>query len=202
MNTPLFPTSFENGRALILHRPHTNLKPLSRQLSQIGIEADAMWPDLPADAGARGYAVLFFDADMGHDSQFPWAPGQAPIPTIALIGSEAPGRIAWTMRQGADAHLLKPVGSAGVYSALLIANQAFMRRQALGSEVAGLSSRLAKREALAEATAMIMVTERLSAPRAYDRLRKLAMEARIPIEDQAERLIAQSRYKGNARGSL
>lgn len=200
MNTPLFPTSFENGRALILHRPHANLKPLNRQLSQIGIEADAMWPDLPADAGTRGYSVLFFDADMGHDSQFPWPAGQAPMPTIALIGSEAPGRIAWTMRQGADAHLLKPVGSAGVYSALLIANQAFMRRQALGSEVAGLSSRLAKREALAEATAMIMVTERLSAPRAYDRLRKLAMEARIPIEDQAERLIAQSRYKGTVHG--
>lgn len=195
MSAPHFPLSFESGRALILHRPHANLKALSRQLSQMGMQADVMWPDLPEDAAGRGYVVLFFDADMGHDSQFPWPPGQAPMPAIALIGSEAPGRIAWTMRQGADAHLLKPIGSGGVYSALLIANQAFQRRLALGTELAGLSSRLAKREALAEATATIMVVERLSAPRAYDRLRKLAMEARISIEEQAERLVAQSRHR-------
>ena len=40
---------------------------------------------------------LFFDADLGHDAQFPWAPGAAPMPPIALIGSEAPGRIEWAL---------------------------------------------------------------------------------------------------------
>ena len=201
MSAPDLTQTIENGRALILHRPHANLKALSRQLSQIGMQAEVMWPDLPVDAATLGYAVLFFDADMGHDAQFPWPPGQAPMPAIALIGSEAPGRIAWTMRQGADAHLLKPIGSAGVYSALLIAKQAFVRRQALGNEVAGLSSRLAKREALAEATAVIMVSERLSAPAAYQRLRRMAMDARIPIEEQAERLLGSNAFRSRDNGS-
>ena len=73
MSAPHFPLSFESGRALILHRPHANLKALSRQLSQIGMQADVMWPDLPEDAAGRGYVVLFFDADMGHDCAVPLA---------------------------------------------------------------------------------------------------------------------------------
>ena len=47
----------------------------------------------------------------------------------ALIGSEAPGRIAWAIKRGADAHLLKPVSGGGIYSAVLIARDAFDRRQ-------------------------------------------------------------------------
>lgn len=58
---------------------------------------------------ALGADFVFFDADMGHDEQFPWAPGQSPMPMVALIGS-GPGRIEWALRAGAHAQILKPVG--------------------------------------------------------------------------------------------
>ena len=51
------------------------------------------------------------------------------MPLVALIGSEAPGRIEWALSHKADAQLLKPVGNAGVYSALLIARQSFEARR-------------------------------------------------------------------------
>jgi hypothetical protein len=60
------------------------------------------------------------------------------MPLIALIGSEAPGRIEWALSHNADAQLLKPVGNAGVYSALLIARQAFEARRRLADEIASL----------------------------------------------------------------
>lgn len=185
--------SFERRRALLLHRPHPTVDAISRQLTQLGMVTDCFWPDLPAGIDIELYGIVFFDADMGHDAQFPWAAGEAPIPAIALIGSEAPGRIAWAIRRGADAHLLKPVGGGGIYSAVLIAREAFSRRQALRREVADLSERLSLREAVAEATAMLMHGERLTAPEAYRRLRLMAMAERLTIEAMATRLVEAGR---------
>ena len=97
------------------------------------------WPDLPPDALSADF--VFFDVDLGFDEQFPWKPGEAPMPLVALIGSEAPGRIEWALfSHKADAQLLKPVGNAGVYSALLIARQSFEERKRLAAEIAALEA--------------------------------------------------------------
>src|SRR5690606_13975316 len=106
--------------AYVLHRPHPTVQTMVRQLSAIGLTAVDCWPELPPAALSADF--VFFDVDLGFDEQFPWQPGEAPMPLIALIGSEAPGRIEWALfNHGANAHLLKPVGTAGVYSSLLIA---------------------------------------------------------------------------------
>ena len=122
------------ARAFVLHRPHPTVQAISRQLSAIGLDATGCWPELPAEALAADF--VFFDADLGFDEQFPWKPGEAPMPLVALIGSEAPGRIEWALSHNADAQLLKPVGNAGVYSALLIARQSFEARKLLAGEIA------------------------------------------------------------------
>ena len=122
------------ARAFVLHRPHPTVQAISRQLSAIGLDATGCWPELPAEALAADF--VFFDADLGFDEQFPWKPGEAPMPLVALIGSEAPGRIEWALSHKADAQLLKPVGNAGVYSALLIARQSFEARKHLAGEIA------------------------------------------------------------------
>jgi two-component system, response regulator / RNA-binding antiterminator len=181
-----------HGKALILHRPHATTEAIVRQLTQVGIPAECAWPDLPQGLAAADLGVMFFDADMGHDEQFPWAAGAAPMPSIALIGSEAPGRVAWAIRRGADAHLLKPIAGGGVFSALLIAGEAFARRQTLTTEVEALKRRLGLRESLAEATAILMLNDELNAADAYKSLRRRAMEQRVSIEDMAARVILQA----------
>lgn len=180
--------SFEGRRAAILHRPHDVVEALQRQLHQLGISVVPMWPDV-TDTGCD---VLFYDADMGHDGQFPWAAGVAPMPSIALIGSEAPGRLAWAIRQGADAHLLKPIGSGGVYSALVIATEAYARRSVVAGELQSLRARLERRQVVAEATACLMVLDNVSADAAYASLRRQAMEARVTIEDMAASVVART----------
>ncbi len=185
------------NKALVLHRPHETTDSLLRQLSRIGLEAHCSWPDLPEGFDPIGCGVTFFDADMGYDEQFPWPAGDSPMPTIALIGSEAPGRVAWAIRRGADAHLFKPIAGGGVFSALLIAREAFVRRQALRAEVESLQHRLGRRETLAEATALLMLGKGLSAVEAYKALRRRAMDQRLSVEDMAAQLVAQA---GTARG--
>lgn len=190
--TPSTP-NFDGKRALILHRPHQVVDALGRQLSQLGMTCEQTWPELLGDIDPSRFSHLIYDADMGYDGQFPWLPGLAPMPSIALIGSEAPGRLAWAIRQGADAHLLKPIGSGGVFSALVIASEAFVRRSAMGAELTDLRSRLDRRQIVAEATACLMVQHNISADAAFDRLRRDAMTTRLTIEDMATQIVVRLR---------
>ncbi len=175
------------ARAVILHRPHAVVTALTRQLQAVGLRVQTAWPDLPAAALAADF--VFFDADMGFDAQFPWAKGQAPMPLIALIGSEAPGRVEWALAAGANAQILKPVGDGGVYSALLIARHTFEARRALTVEVEDLRRRLGERQTVVLAVIVLMRSTG-SEEAAYAALREMAMAARITLEEAAARVIA------------
>ncbi len=178
--------------AAILHRPHDVVTALTRQLEAIGLVVNVYWPELPVSA--RGADYLFLDVDTGYDEQFPWPPGKAPMPTIALIGSEAPGRIEWLMNIGADAQILKPVGHAGVYSALLIARATFDARASLADEIDSLRRRLGQRQTVVRAVTLLAARGKTE-EEAYAQLRGMAMAWRISFEDAAERIVAD--HNGN-----
>lgn len=174
------------GTAVIVHRLHDTVNALIRQLNAIGLRVEARWPDLqPGDDAAE---FLFFDADQCHDSQFPWNVGHSPMPMIALVGSEAPGRIDWALEAGAMAHLMKPVGASGAHAALLMASRAFAARAALTEELNALRARLGARETVVRA--VIALTARGDDEReAYARLRSMAMAWQVTIETAATRIL-------------
>jgi AmiR/NasT family two-component response regulator len=186
------------ANAFILHRPHTTVNALARQLVAIGLEVRECWPELPPDALAADF--VFFDVDLGFDEQFPWKPGEAPMPLVALIGSEAPGRIEWALSHKADAQLLKPVGTAGVYSALLIARQSFVARRRLADEIAALERRVAERHTIVRAVAAL-TTQGIDDGRAYALLRSLAMSWQVSVEQAARRIVAMT-GEGDDRSNL
>ncbi|WP_103255628.1 ANTAR domain-containing response regulator [Tabrizicola aquatica] len=176
-----------HAQAIILHRPHPTVQALTRQLTAIGLAVTQAWPELGPEALAADY--VFFDADMGHDGMFPWEAGHPPIPMIALIGSEAPGRIEWSLKAGAHAQLLKPVGDNGAYSALLIARDAFDAQKALSAEIADLRRRLDERQTVVRAVTLLAARGKSEAE-AYAQLRQMAMAWRISFEDAAARIVA------------
>lgn len=179
-----------NALAFVLHRPHPAIQGLTRQLRVIGLELREAWPDLPAEAFSADF--IFYDADTGHDEQFPWAPGASPMPMIALIGSEAPGRLNWALTMGAHAQLLKPVSDKGVYAALLVARANYDRARASDALIANLEDRLSARQTVVQAV-MIFVLRGKSEAEAYELLRHTAMAWRVTIEIAAARLVANHR---------
>jgi AmiR/NasT family two-component response regulator len=187
MRRPIRIPELGGARAVILHRPHPTVQALLRQLTAIGLEVVQSWPELGADAIGADY--VFFDADMGHDGMFPWPAGQPPMPMIALIGSEAPGRIEWSLRAGSHAQLLKPVGDNGAYSALLIARDAFDAQKALSAEIADLKRRLDGRQTVVRAVTLLAARGKTE-EQAYAQLRQMAMAWRISFEDAAARIVA------------
>jgi AmiR/NasT family two-component response regulator len=187
MTQPFRTPNFRGWRALVLHKPGPVTEALLRQFGQLGMEGGLVWPQIAPGTAAD---VLFFDVDLGHDGQFPWPPGQAPMPLIALLGSEAPGRVEWALTQRPQAHLLKPLGSAGVYGALVIASHAYATQCHLEQEVAALKSRLSRRPAVVEAVVALMQRDGIdTSAAAYARLRRLAMSSQRSIEDAAEDLL-------------
>ncbi|GGE05286.1 transcriptional antiterminator [Aureimonas endophytica] len=174
------------AKAVILHRPHAGIEALARQLAAIGLDTSEAWPELPP--GAIGADFLFFDVDLGFDEQFPWPAGEAPMPLVALIGSEAPGRIEWALAQKADAQIVKPVGNAGVYSALVIARRAFDERRRLAAEIADLRARVAERQTIVKAVVALAAATR-DEDQAYAQLRALAMSWRVTMEEAARRVL-------------
>lgn len=176
-------TNFRDWRAVVLHRPGSAADAILRQLERLGLTSELAWPEL--GEGAALADVIFFDVDMGYDEQFPWAAGHAPMPLVALIGSEAPGRIGWALSHNPAAHLLKPLSSAGVFSALQIARHAFAKRQALEAQVDGLVERLQQRPAVARALVRLM-REGCGEDEAMRRLRRFAMDRQLTLEAAAE----------------
>ncbi len=181
--------SLRQWRAVVLHRPHASAEAVVRQLERLGLTVRQVWPELAAED--RGADVVFFDADMAFDGMFPWEAGSAPMPLVALIGSEAPGRVEWALRHGSNAHLLKPISSAGVYSALLIAAHAFDQSRLLRETIDDLRDRLRHRPTVARAMLRLMRTEGLDEVAAMRRLRSIAQDRRITVEAAAAELASE-----------
>lgn len=188
MRRPIRIQNLGGAQAIILHRPHPTVQALTRQLTAIGLTVTQVWPDLGPEALAADF--VFFDADMGHDDQFPWPRGASPMPMIALIGSEAPGRIEWALQAGAHAQVLKPVGDNGAYSALLIARDAFDAQRAMSDEIAGLRRRLDERQTVVRAVTLLAARGKTEAE-AYAQLRQMAMAWRVSFEEAAARIVAR-----------
>jgi response regulator NasT len=176
--------------AFILHRPHATVTALSRQLVAIGLDFREYWPELPPDALAADF--VFFDVDTsGSTSSSLGRLERHPCPSWPHIGSDAPGRIEWALSHKADAQLLKPVGTAGVYSALLIARQSFVARRRLADEIAALETRVAERQTIVRAVAAL-AAQGVEDGRAYAQLRSLAMGWRVSVEQAARRIVAMT----------
>ncbi len=183
--------SFRGWHAVVLHRPHADLERLTRQLERLGMQVTCAWPSLAPEH--READVVLFDADMGHEEQFPWPQSELPMPMVALIGSEAPGRVEWAIQRGAGAHLSKPVGSTGVFGALVVAVRSFQTHRDFAGRIADLETRLAKRPNVVDAVLFLMDVHKCGSQEAYSNLRSLAMAGRISIEEAADALVAQSK---------
>jgi AmiR/NasT family two-component response regulator len=174
--------NFAGWRVTILHREDNTTERLTRQLRLLGLVVSVQWEPL-ADRDLPD--IIIVDADQGWTGLLPWKDGDAPKPLIALLGSEAPGRIAWAMEQGAGAIIAKPLASSAVYPALVMALGIHRERKAVIDRVKHLEERVRMRPLVHAAVQRIMDERQVSEDVAYDALRNCAMRRRVPMEQVA-----------------
>jgi AmiR/NasT family two-component response regulator len=184
--------SFAGQRAVILHRPGETTERLVRQLGLLGLDTSVRWA--PLDESARADLVLV-DADEGWTGLLPWSGSAKPVPLVALLGSEAPGRIAWALDQGADALIAKPVAASAVYPALVMAAHRHAEAVETAARIASLEERVRLRPLVHRAVQALMAKRGWSEDEAYRHLRREAMSRRLPLEQAAAELLAGARAR-------
>jgi AmiR/NasT family two-component response regulator len=174
--------NFTGWHVLILHREDANTERLERQLGLLGIRASRQWEPL-ADWNVADLVLV--DADQGWDDLLP-AKGEAlGKPLVALLASEAPGRIAWAMAQGASAIIPKPVTASAVYPALVMAVSIHEERRAVAERLLYLEERIRMRPLVHAAVEKLRAARGLDEERAYAILRDCAMRRRLSMEQVA-----------------
>lgn len=179
--------TFTGRRAVVLHRADPGIERLARQLLRLGLAVDVRWLPLAADEACD---VVLVDADQGWSGLLPWDGGAAPVPVVALLGSEAPGRIAWAMEHGAVAVIAKPIAASAVYPALVLATSLHAERTAQANRLAGLEERIRMRPLVHAGVQTIMAARKLDEEGAYRLLRSAAMRRRLTIEQVAAGIVA------------
>jgi len=180
--------SFAGRRAVVLHRPDPGIERLTRQLERLGLSVTVAWE--PIGAGAPECDIVLVDADQGWSGLLPWDGAAAPVPVVALLASEAPGRIAWAMEQGAVAVIAKPIAASAVYPALVLAAALYAERRDLAERMARLEERVRMRPLVHAGVRAIMAARKVDEEAAYRLLRETAMRRRLTMEHVAAGIVA------------
>lgn len=178
--SPPVAKNFRGRRALLLLPDDENRATLSSTLTKLGLAiATATEPQPSCD-------ILFFDADEGSDVPGLAEPKVPAVPVVAVIGLEAPSRLAKVVRRRCASHIMKPVRPAGVFSAIVLAFNEHQARCRDMNEREAFAARLRGRRALVRAILRTMQTEAVDEDEAYRRLRRESMQRRVPIEILAQ----------------
>lgn len=180
--------SFTGLHAVILHRGDETVERLARQLNVLGLRARAQWS--PLDLSTQPADIVFVDADAGWSGLLPWAARENPVPLVALLGSEAPGRIAWALDHGANALIAKPVAASAVYPALVMARRAHSEARQIAQRITELEERIRLRPLVLAAVQALMTSLDCDEAAAYRHLRREAMRRRLALEQAAAAILA------------
>ncbi|MGO4438988.1 ANTAR domain-containing response regulator [Rhizobium sp. RAF56] len=171
--------NFTGWRATILHREDGNTERLVRQLKLLGMQPSQRWEPMGAHQLPD---IVIVDADQGWDGLLPWTSASPPLPVVALLSSEAPGRVAWALERGAGAMIAKPITASAVYPALVMAVSIHEERKAVRERMEHLEERVRLRPLVHAAVQKIMAERRVGESEAYTILRASAMRRRLSME--------------------
>ena len=178
--TRLSPFSVRGRRALMVMRDEREISIVRRQLSRLGMTISERDPAEPPPNQAVD--VILMDADaipIRSDQATLW---KGNVPIIALIGTETPSRLKWLLDLRPASFLIKPLRSAGLYTALVVAFDSAQRRVDDAAHIEKLEDRIRSRRFVFTAVLQIMRSHDMSETDAFSLIRQTAMRHRTTIE--------------------
>jgi AmiR/NasT family two-component response regulator len=182
------PFSVRGRRALMVMRDAREIAIVRRQLHRLGLAVSEHDPaQAPPDESVD---VVVMDADaipIKSDLATAWRTG---VPIIALIGTETPSRLKWVLDLKPASFLVKPLRSAGLYTALVIAFDFAQRRLDEAAHIERLEDRIRSRRVVFSAVLQIMRGHSMSETEAFGMIRQTAMRHRTTIEQLSADIVA------------
>lgn len=182
------PFSVRGRHALTIMRDEREISIVRRQLNRLGMSvtetdpAQLAEPKVPAD-------VIILDADSVSIKSEVVPALKMNVPLIALIGTETPSRLKWLLDLRPASFLIKPLRSAGVYTALVVAFDCAQRRNEEATYIERLEDRIRSRRVIFSAVLHLMRVHDLSEEAAFTLIRQTAMRHRTTIEQLSAEII-------------
>jgi AmiR/NasT family two-component response regulator len=183
------PFSVRGRNALLIMRDEREISIVRRQLGRLGMLVAQADPDQVLDPKVQ-VDVIVLDAD-GIPIKCDAAPAlKLNLPVIALIGTETPSRLKWLLDLRPASFLIKPLRSAGLYTALVVAFDCAQRRSEQAAHIEKLEDRVRARRVVLAAVLQLMRVHGLSETDAFTLIRQTAMRHRTTIEQLSAEIIA------------
>ena len=158
-----------------------------RQLSRLGM---TITEHDPAEAPPPAVDVIVLDADSIPIRSDLATVCKAGAPIIALVGTETPSRLKWLLDLRPASFLIKPLRSAGLYTALVVAFDSAQRRMEEAAHIERLEERIRSRRVVFAAVLQMMRAHGLSEAEAFTLIRQTAMRHRTTIEQLSAEIMA------------
>lgn len=167
-------------------RDERELSTIHRQLNRLGVRI-APWEN---NAPSPHVDVILLDADLFLIESTPVLPIDPAIPVVALIGIETPSRLKWLLDLKPASFLIKPIRSAGLYSALVMAFGIAQQRAQANERIKHLETRVRSRRLVIAAILYLMENRKLTESAAFALIRRTAMQRRTTIEELSAEIVA------------
>lgn len=171
-------------------RDERDISIVYRQLSRLGMTISEHDPAGRPPPANQAVDVILMDADaipIKSDLAALW---KGNVPIIALIGTETPSRLKWLLDLQPASFLVKPLRSAGLYTALVVAFDSAQRRVDDAAHIEKLEDRVRSRRIVFSAVLQIMRGHDMSETDAFALIRQTAMRHRTTIEVLSAEIIA------------
>src|SRR3981189_400630 len=183
------PFSVRGRRALMGVRDERAISILRRQLDRLGMTVAEHDPD-QAPPPNETVDVVVLDADSIPIKSDPARAWKIQAPIIALIGTETPSRLKWLLDLRPASFLIKPLRSAGLYTALVVAFDSAQRRGDEAAHIEKLEERIRSRRVVLASVLQIMRGHDMTETDAFALIRQTAMRHRTTIEVLSAEIIA------------
>ena len=187
------PFAVRGRRALMIMKDEREIAIVRRQLDRLGmsvVETDPSQLQLQLQLPQDDVDVIVLDADsipIKSDCTLSW---KINVPIIALIGTETPSRLKWLLDLHPASFLVKPLRSAGLYTALVVAFDCAQRRTDEAAHIEKLEDRIRARRIVVAAVLQLIRAHALSEEDAFTLIRQTAMRYRTTIEQLSAEIIA------------
>jgi AmiR/NasT family two-component response regulator len=170
-------------------RDEREISIVRRQLNRLGMAVAEADPSQLLDPNVS-VDVIVLDADSIPIKGEAVPALKTNVPVIALIGTETPSRLKWLLDLKPASFLVKPLRSAGLYTALVVAFDCAQRRSEEAAHIEKLEDRVRARRVVFAAVLQLMRIHGLSEEDAFTLIRQTAMRHRTTIEQLSAEIIA------------
>jgi AmiR/NasT family two-component response regulator len=194
------PFSVRGRRALMVMRDEREISMVRRQLDRLGMAIAEYDPADPTPPG-EAVDVIIVDADIIPIKSNMAAVWNADTPIIALVGTETPSRLKWLLDLQPASFLIKPLRSAGLYTALVVAFDSAQRKNDELTRTERLEERVRSRRIVSAAVLQVMRSQDISESDAFALIRRTAMRQRVTIEQLSADVVASGGLPGRTTRS-